>query len=148
MDSDKITSMVDGTYLLPNERLTPDNIGMLKAFAPTLSDVAMYMQTVNDAIGAYKNRLTQKIVLNPADLQAYIDKIRTYTTNMGGGYSVDGLTKIPAQAVSIIPDILMNLRDNQLTLCQLYALYVDSQGAFVGPLDSVTIESTPGGTSL
>ncbi len=140
--SDLIASPVDGTLLLPNEQMTPNNLAALKGYSGLIDQTLSYMQTVFQAVYNYEKGYTQKIVLNPADIQTYIGNIRTVTVNIAGGYDVDGATLVTAKAASIPPDLLMTLRNHQLYLCQLYAVYVDSQGQVVGPLDTVTIEDT------
>ena len=140
--SDPIASPVDGTLLLPNEQMTPNNLAALKGYSGLIDQTLSYMQTVFQAVYNYEKGYTQKIVLNPADIQTYIGNIRTVTVNIAGGYDVDGATLVTAKAANIPPDLLMTLRNHQLYLCQLYAVYVDSQGQVVGPLDTVTIEDT------
>lgn len=141
-NNDIITSPLDGSYLLPSERTTPNNVSMLKAFNGNLADILAYMEDVQTAVYNYETGQTSKIILNPADIQSYIGKIRDYCLNMGGGYADDGTTVKQAQAANLIPDLLMTLRDNQLVLCQLYAVSQDSQQNTVGPLDDVVVEDT------
>lgn len=140
---DPIESFVDGSYLLPAERLTPDNISLLQQYSGEITSVLNFMSGVRSAMYNYQYGYTTKIVLNPAELQDYIARIREITVRIAGGYDTDGTTAVEPLAANIIPDMLNTLRDNQLSLCRLYALSVDSQGVLVGPLDKIEIESAP-----
>lgn len=142
--SDFIDSVVDGDLLLPTEQMTPDNISLLQQYAGTITDIETFMSGVRTAVYNYQAGYTAKIVLNPSDVQTYLSRIRSITVRIGGGYDEDGLTVVTPLSTNVLPDLLMTLRDAALWLCRLYALYEDSQGVLVGPLDKVTIESTAG----
>mgnify|MGYP001301419823 CR=1 FL=1 len=144
--SDTMESFIDGSYLLPSERLTPDNISLLQQYSGDIQEIDAYMSGVRSAMYNYQYGYTTKIVLNPTELQDYIARIREVTVRIAGGYDTDGTTVVAPLAANIIPDMLTTLRDNQITLCQLYALSVDSQGTLVGPLDKVDIEGTADGS--
>jgi hypothetical protein len=138
--NDLLESVLDGALLLPNEQMTPDNISLLQQYSDTIISINLYMQAVRTAIYNYQTGYTSKIVLNPSEIQDYISLIRSITVRIGGGYEEDGITTIAPLATNILPDLLMNMRDAQLWLCRLYALYDDSQGSIVGPLDKVDVE--------
>lgn len=138
-------SSIDGSYLLPIERMTPDNIAALRTYAGEVTDIQNYMDAARSALVDFQGGYTTKIVLNPSDVQTYISRIREVTIRIGGGYDTDGTTLVEPLAASILPDLLMSLRDSQLWLCRLYAAYLDSQGTFVGPVDDVEIEDTADG---
>lgn len=143
-----IESVRDGEYLLPIERMTPDNISMLQQYSGDIQDVNTYMNAVRTAMYNYEKGYTSKIVLNPSEIESYIERIRSITVRIAGGYDADGSTVVEALAANILPDLLMILRENQLHLCQLKALYVESQGTLVGPLDKVQLEDTRGEGSV
>lgn len=143
--NEPMESFIDGSYLLPSERLTPDNISLLQTHSGDVQAIDAYMNGVRAAVYNYQYGYTAKIVLNPTEIKGNIARIREVTVRIAGGYDADGATPVSPLAANIIPDMLSTLRDNQLTLCQLYALSVDSQGSIVGPLDKVEIEDARGG---
>lgn len=128
-------SLIDGEYLLPNERLTPDNIAMLRRLSPVIDEIDSFMQKVKQSVDAYQRGTTQRIVLNPADLRTYIDKIRSITSRIAGGYDNDGATCLIPLAASVLPDVLMTMRENQMDLCRLVSLYEETNGEMLGPID-------------
>lgn len=142
---DPLESALDGSFLLPSERMTPDNISLLQRYAGDITAVEDYMVTVRTAVFNYQVGATSKIVLNPTEMQAYIARINVITVRIGGGYDPTGTIVIAPLAANILPDLLMSMRDLQLWLCRLYAAYVDSQGVLVGPLDKVAIEDVQQG---
>lgn len=142
---DALESAIDGSLLLPNERMTPNNILLLQPYLSTVEEIQAYMETVRSAVYNYQTGYTSKVILNPTEIQQYLSRIRTVTVRIGSGLGEDGVTRIGAYSASILPDLLITLRESALWLCRLYALYVDSQGSIVGPLEDVDIEGTQNG---